>query len=119
MSAEVTIVIAQADGAVAVPAIAISGTSGSYVVRVMAADGTIESRAVEVGLIASDYAEITSGIAEGETVVTGSSADRSTTATTTTTTGRDGFGGGFGGLNGAGGGLPAGAPPQGVPGAQP
>jgi macrolide-specific efflux system membrane fusion protein len=116
MSAEVTIVVAEADNAIAVPAIAVSGTSGSYTVSVLNADGTVESRSVDVGLIASDYAEIRSGVSEGETVVTGSSADRTTTTTTTTTTGRDGFGG-MNGLNGAGG-MPAGGPPQGVPGGQ-
>ena len=115
MSAEVTIVTAEAPGVISVPAIAVSGTAGNYTVRVLAADGSVESRAVEVGLIASDYAQITSGIAEGETVVTGSSADRTTTTTTTTSSGRDGFGG-MGGLSGAGG-MPAGGPPA-MPGGQ-
>jgi hypothetical protein len=64
----------------------------------------VETRTVEVGLVASDYAQVTSGIAVGEAVVTGSSADRTTT-TTTTTSGR----GGFGGLDG----MPAGGPPPG------
>ncbi len=101
MSAEITIVIASAENVTAVPAIALSGTSGSYTVRVLGTDGSVESRAVEVGLIADDYAQITSGIAAGETVVTGSSADRTTT--TTTSSGRDQFGPGMGGISGAGG----------------
>jgi hypothetical protein len=69
---------------------------------------------VQVGLVASDYAQITSGISEGEAVVTGSSADRTTTSTTTTT-GRDGFGG-AGGLGGGGGFQP---PAGGFPGQLP
>ena len=54
MSADVTIVVAQAADAVAVPAIAVSGTSGSYTVRVLGTDGTVETRSVEVGLMTSD-----------------------------------------------------------------
>ncbi len=107
MSAEVTVVIAQAKNAVAVPSIALSGTAGNYTVRVLAADGSVETRSVEVGLIASDYAQITSGITPGDAVITGSSADRTTT-TTTTTSGR----GGFGGLDGGGFQPPAGGFPR-------
>ncbi len=115
MSAEITIVIASAENVTAVPAIALSGTSGSYTVRVLGSDGSVESRAVEVGLIADDYAQITGGIAAGEAVVTGSSADRTSTTTTTTSSGRDGFGPNAGGLSGAGGfpQPPAGAFPVG------
>ena len=83
MSAEITIVIAEAADALAVPAIALSGTSGSYTVRVLNSDGTVEARSVDVGLIASDYAQITGGLAEGEAVVTGSSADRTSTSSST------------------------------------
>jgi macrolide-specific efflux system membrane fusion protein len=110
MSAEVTIVTAEADNAIAVPAIALTGTSGNYAVRVLNSDGTVSSRSVEVGLIASDYAQITSGITAGETVVTGSSADRTTTSTTSNGGGRNA---GFGGLNGGGGFQP---PAGGFPG---
>ena len=46
MSAEITIVLAEADNALAVPAIALSGTEGSYTVRVMNADGNVEPRSV-------------------------------------------------------------------------
>jgi multidrug efflux pump subunit AcrA (membrane-fusion protein) len=98
MSAEITNVIAEADGALAVPAIALSGTSGSYTVRVLNGDGSVEARSVDVGLIASDYAQVTGGLSEGEAVVTGSSADRTSTSNSTTTTGRE-----FRGLDGGGG----------------
>jgi multidrug efflux pump subunit AcrA (membrane-fusion protein) len=104
MSAEVTVVIDQVENATAVPAIALSGTGGTYTVRVLAADGTVETRSVEVGLVTSDLAQITSGLVEGESVVTGSSADRITSSTTTTTTT-----GGRSGLGGLDGGPPAGA----------
>jgi len=109
MSAEITIVIAEAADALAVPAIALSGTAGSYTVRVLNSDGTVEARSVDVGLIASDYAQITGGLAEGEAVVTGSSADRTSTSSSTTTNDR----GGFRGLDGGGGFQP---PAGGFPG---
>jgi multidrug efflux pump subunit AcrA (membrane-fusion protein) len=91
MSAEVVVVTAQADNAVAIPSIALSGTSGNYTARVLLDDGTVEVRDVLVGLVTSELAQITSGIEIGETVVTGTSADRATSAEST---------------NGAGGGDP-------------
>ncbi len=108
MSAEVTVVIAQVEDATAVPVIALAGTSGSYTVRILASDGSVETRSVDVGLITSDLAQITGGLADGETVITGSSADRTTSTTTTTTTT-----GGRGGLGGLDGGPPAGGIPGG------
>jgi multidrug efflux pump subunit AcrA (membrane-fusion protein) len=110
MSAEITIVIAEATDALAVPAIALSGTSGSYTVRVLNSDGTVEARSVDVGLIASDYAQITGGLAEGEAIVTGSSADRTLTSSSTSTTNDRGS---FRGLDGGGGFQP---PAGGFPG---
>ena len=61
MTADVTIVIAQATDAIAVPVAALSGTSGNYTVQVMGSDGTVQSRPVQVGLITSSLAQITSG----------------------------------------------------------
>ena len=81
MSADVTIVITSAKNVVAVPAIALSGTAAATPSASSAADGTVETRTVAVGLIdRSDYAQITDGIASGETVVTGTSADRTSTS---------------------------------------
>ena len=100
------------------PSIALSGTAGDYTVRVLTGDGSVENRTVEVGLIASDLAQITSGITAGETVVTGTSADRTATSgSTTTSTGRGGFGGldGGGGFQPPAGGFPAGGFPVGQP----
>ena len=112
MSAEISIVLAEADDALAVPAIALSGTNGNYTVRVMNADGTVEVRSVEVGLVTSDLAQITSGLTDGETVVTGSSADRTSSSSTAAS-------GGFGGAGalGGGGAFPGGGnfqPPAGA-----
>ena len=94
MSADLTIVIAQADNAVAVPAIAVSGRNGDYTVRILGADGTVETRNVQVGLMTSDLVQITSGVSDGEAVVTGSSADR-TTSSSSSNSGNGAFPGGF------------------------
>ncbi len=103
MSAEVSITISQADNVLAVPAIAVSGTSATgYTVRVLGSDGSLETRSVQVGLMTDSMAEITSGLTAGEAVVTGTSADQVTTTTTTNQ------GGGFPG--GVQGGPPAGGP---------
>ncbi len=58
----------------------------------------------------SELAEITDGVAAGETVVTGTSADRTSTSSSSSgsTRGQD-----FGGLSGAGGFQ--GGPPAGMP----
>jgi len=98
MSASVSIITAEADNVIAVPATAVVGSNGSYGVRVMAADGSISTVPVTVSLTTSQYAAITSGIAAGDTVVVGVSTPRTATSTTTnpgSLTG--GFGGGFGG----------------------
>jgi hypothetical protein len=56
----------------------------------MNSDGSTTSRTVQVGLVTTSMAQITSGLSEGDTVVTGTSS--STSGTTTTA-------GGAGGLN--------------------
>jgi len=60
---------------------------------------------VTVGLVTSSYAEIKTGLTEGQTVVTGTVTARTGTTTTTTTGGGGGVnvnsltgGGGFGGF---------------------
>ena len=99
MTAQVTIRLAEATGVVAVPSTALSGRSGTYVVRVMGASGQPEARQVEVGLISTSLAEIRSGLQAGEIVVTGSASQR------TTTTGGTFIGGGGGGGAIPGGGV--------------
>ncbi|HEX5148687.1 MAG TPA: HlyD family efflux transporter periplasmic adaptor subunit [Candidatus Limnocylindrales bacterium] len=93
MTAEVQVTTAEAANVLAVPAEAINGSDGNYSVMVLGADGQPAAQPVEVGLITSDLAEISSGLNEGDTVVTGIS--RAQTGTATTTGG--GLGGGLGG----------------------
>lgn len=91
MSADVSVVTATASGVLAIPSRALSGSAGSYTVRVVAADGTVETRDVTVGLVTSSLAEIKSGLQAGERVVTGTSSTQQTNATN-----RGTFGGGAG-----------------------
>jgi RND family efflux transporter MFP subunit len=79
MSAHVSITVARAANVLAIPTAALGGTAGSYRVGVLGANGQVENRSVAVGLITSSLAEITSGLSEGETVVTGTSAQRNGT----------------------------------------
>jgi macrolide-specific efflux system membrane fusion protein len=95
MSASVAVTTAQAANVIAVPAIALSGSAGSYAVRVVDANGQAQLVSVQVGLVTSSMAEIQSGLDVGETVVIGSSTQR--TGGTTTTGGGFGFPVGGGG----------------------
>jgi RND family efflux transporter MFP subunit len=107
MSAKASVIIASANGVLAVPAVALNGSAlTGYSVLVVGADGSTVSRVVTVGLVTSSQAEIQSGLQAGEAVVIG------TTAAQTTTTGGGGFGfpggvfrsgGGGNGNNGGGG----------------
>jgi len=65
MSADVSVVTASVTNVLAIPSRALSGTAGSYTVRVMAADGTVSVRDVTVGLLTSSLAEIQSGLQAG------------------------------------------------------
>ncbi len=75
MSADVTITIASATGVLTVPSSALQGGDGDYAVMTLGADGTPQRQPVEVGLLTSTTAEITSGLAEGTAVVTGTASD--------------------------------------------
>jgi macrolide-specific efflux system membrane fusion protein len=77
MSADVTIVTASAVDVLTIPSRALSGSGDSYTVRVVGADGTVEARSVTVGLVTASLAEITSGLAAGDVVVTGTSSTQS------------------------------------------
>jgi membrane fusion protein, macrolide-specific efflux system len=100
MTASVSLTVAKATNVLAVPAIAlVSGTDG-YSVQVMAANGSVSTEAVEVGLVTSTLAQITAGLTEGQRVVIGVSTARTSTTTTT-----GGFGGLGGALGGGGGGF--------------
>jgi len=111
MTADVTITIANAANVLTVPAEALRGSDGDYSVLVLDAQGQPQATPVQVGLVTNTLAEIKSGLAEGQEVVTGTSSSR--TGTTSTTGGFVGGGvgipgGGFGGgtfRNGNGGGT--------------
>lgn len=79
MSADISIVAASATNVIAIPARALSGSAGAYTVRVVAADGSVSVRNVEVGLVTSSLAEIKSGLQAGEQVVTGTSNTQNST----------------------------------------
>ena len=94
MSADVTITTATAPGVLAIPARGLAGSAGAYRVRVLAADGTVATHDVTVGLITSSLVEITSGLQAGDRVITGTSSSQNSTNRTST------FGGGIGGPGG-------------------
>ena len=95
MTADVTITIDSATNVLTVPAAALRGTAGNYSVLVLGADGIPTAQPVQVGLVTNTTAEIKSGLAEGQQVVTGVNTAQNGNATT----GTSGFGGG--GFNGA------------------
>ncbi|TCK31109.1 macrolide-specific efflux system membrane fusion protein [Ancylobacter aquaticus] len=76
MTAEVHIVVGTATGVLTIPAMALGARSpeGRYEVRVLGADGGVETRTVEIGLNDKTVAEIRAGLSEGERVVTGDTA---------------------------------------------
>ena len=94
MTADVTITIDSATNVMTIPAAALRGTTGSYTVLILGTDGTPTAQPVDVGLVTNTTAEIKSGLAVGQQVVTGVSTPQTGA---TTTTGNGGFGGGFGG----------------------
>jgi RND family efflux transporter MFP subunit len=75
MSAEVTITITSATDVLTIPSAALNGSEGDYSVMTLGTDGTPVRTAVEVGLVTNTLAEITSGLAEGTAVVTGTAGD--------------------------------------------
>jgi RND family efflux transporter, MFP subunit len=81
MSADITIVAASATNVLSIPSRALSGTAGTYTVRVVAADGSVSTRQVEVGLVTASLAEIKSGLQSGERVVTGTSSAQNAATT--------------------------------------
>lgn len=90
MSAQVSVTIASSANVIAVPAAAVQGAGGTYVVQVVDATGQVQDVSVDVGLVTSSYVEIKTGLAEGQRVVIGTSTSRSGSNTT-------GGGGLFGG----------------------
>jgi RND family efflux transporter MFP subunit len=100
MTADVTITVASAADVLTVPSAALVGRDGNYSVRTLGADGTPVATPVQVGLVTNTTAEISSGLAEGTAVITGTASDL------LGATSNGGFGGAFpgGGAIGVGGG---------------
>lgn len=73
MTAEVHIVLGRAKGVVTIPSAALGARAadGSQTVQVVGADGTTQPRQVRIGLNDKTIAEVRSGLAAGERVVTG------------------------------------------------
>ncbi|MBE0693274.1 MAG: efflux RND transporter periplasmic adaptor subunit [Aquamicrobium sp.] len=90
MTAQVNIVLGQARGVLTVPASALGarGADGLYAVRLVAANGDVTERRVGIGLNDKVTAEVLSGLAEGDVVVTGEATAEAAS---------NGFGGGPGG----------------------
>ena len=76
MTANVTITIDSATNVMTIPAAALRGTTGNYTVLILAADGTPTAQPVQVGLVTNTTAEIKSGLAVGQQVVTGVNTPR-------------------------------------------
>ena len=93
MSASISVTIDSATAVIAVPSTALVSSNGGYAVRTLDASGQPQVIPVTVGLVTTSLAEIKSGVAEGEAVVTGTASNRNSTTTT---------GGGLG-IGGAGG----------------
>ncbi|MDD3447099.1 MAG: efflux RND transporter periplasmic adaptor subunit, partial [Zavarzinia sp.] len=76
MTAQVSIVLGAAKGAVTIPVTAL-GTpeaDGTYMVNVLGADGTVSARRITTGVEDSTDVEVTEGLAAGEVIVIGDAA---------------------------------------------
>jgi hypothetical protein len=99
MTGSLTVTIASRSGVLVVPTSAVSGSSSSSFVRVMM-NGVPAYRQVTTGLASSSLTQITSGLAAGETVVTGQYTNASAAANSSTSGGFGGFSGFPGGSGG-------------------
>lgn len=107
MSANVAVTTASQTGAIAVPVAALVGRKGNYSVRTLDSEGTEQLTPVQVGLVTDTLAAVTSGLTDGQTVITGTVSTATTSGTTTNSGGFGGLGG-LGGLGGGGGFPPGG-----------
>jgi multidrug efflux pump subunit AcrA (membrane-fusion protein) len=97
MTGTLTIILAQRNNVLLVPTSAVSGSTSSAYVQVMI-NGVPAYRQVATGMTTSSLTQITSGLASGEVVVTGTYTNAATSSSSTTTTGSGLSGlGGFGG----------------------
>jgi len=93
MTAQVFIVLAQAKGVLLIPASAVGNADeGATInVQVLKADGTVEVRAITIGIKSELSAEITNGLTEKEQVVINGKALPAATTPKSALTGRRGF----------------------------
>ncbi|MGZ2746855.1 macrolide transporter subunit MacA [Burkholderia stagnalis] len=77
MTAQVNILLGSARNALSIPAAALGAKDkdGKYAVRVLRADGTLDTRAVRTGINTNVKVEVLAGLKEGERVVIGDTAD--------------------------------------------
>jgi macrolide-specific efflux system membrane fusion protein len=88
MSSTVTVTTASVDNALRVPATALQGSAtAGYTVQVLNSGTTPTSVDVQVGLVTTSVAQITSGLKSGDTVVTGTTSTRTGSTTSGTGTG--------------------------------
>ncbi len=107
--ADVSIVVSQADGAVAVPNSALHSLGPVHLVTVLRG-GKATSTTVQVGAVGETMTQITAGVKAGEQVVLANlSTPLPTTTSASSLRGLTGGGGGFGGGGFGGGGFGGGA----------
>ncbi|MXN77898.1 macrolide transporter subunit MacA [Burkholderia sp. 4701] len=82
MTAQVNILLGSARNALSIPAAALGAKDkdGKYAVRVLRADGTLDTRAVRTGINTNVKVEVLAGLKEGERVVIGDAADAAAAA---------------------------------------
>ncbi len=102
MTANVSVVVGEADNVLELPTADIT-TRGTTSTVMLLRSGKQIAQAVTTGLVGDETTQITSGVTQGETVVT--PAVSITTGGSTASTTRTGAGGFFGGGGGGGGGL--------------
>ncbi len=101
MAVSANIIVDTKDNVLVVPSAAVQTQTDQSTVRILR-NGQPQSVTVEVGISSDTKTEITSGLSEGDEVVTGTQSQNTSTQTTTSP-----FGGGlrFGGFGGGGGGA--------------
>lgn len=103
MTASAVVQLDLRQNVLSVSSAAIQSADDQQMVRVLKEDGSVESRAVETGLVTDTETEVTSGLQAGETIITGTTVPSTANFTTGqstsafSTTGRGGFGGSGGG----------------------
>ncbi len=75
MTGNVSIFVDEAEDVLLIPIESVYAEEDQVMVEVLEDDGRVEAREIEVGLIGPRYAEVQSGLEEGEDVITGSTED--------------------------------------------